>query len=322
MAKLGKWLAGALVLLLGMAAGYWSLGNGESTTPETDASDTVLPSAATSEQGEPPALGAESHALSRESPPQPRVRSGQLGAAVDAGRTAAHRTISPPPAGPTEQQVVEPAALVALPPGTERWRYGDADGPALSGHDFRGADLKYVDLSNADLGAANFKDANLAFSDLRGANLEGAVFDDTTLHSADLRRAVLRNATMEPPVVFGAADLRGADLRNADFSCRTCTAQSDGGVSTFTFAHLNEADLRGVNFGRTMFLGSVFDGADLRGADLSDTVWSAWPATINSLRGALYDRHTRLPVPRPCPPNSTCEFDPDDWGMIYVPEED
>ena len=322
MAKRGKWLAGSLALLLGMAAGYWSLRNGESATLETHASDTALPSTATSEQGEPPALGVASHAPPPERRPQPRLRSEQPGTAVGARPTAAHRTISPPAAGPTEQQVAEPAVLVTLPLGTERWRYGDTDGPALSSHDFRGTNLEYVDLSNADLGAANFKDADLAFADLRGANLEGAVFDGTVLQSADLRRAVLRDATIEPPVGFGAADLRGADLRNADFSCRTCAAQSDGGVSTFTFAHLNEADLRGVNFGRTIFLGSVFDGADLRGADLSDTVWSAWPATINSLRGALYDRHTRLPVPRPCPPNSTCEFDPEDWGMIYVPEED
>ena len=34
MARLGKWLAGSLVLLLGMAAGYWSLRNGESTALE------------------------------------------------------------------------------------------------------------------------------------------------------------------------------------------------------------------------------------------------------------------------------------------------
>ena len=317
MARLGKWLAGSLVLLLGVAAGYWSFRNGESTTLETNASDTVLPSAATSEQGEPPALGAASHVLSRESRPQPRPRSEQLGAAVEAGETGAHRTISPPAAGPTEQQVVGPAAFVTLPPGTERWRYGDTDGPALSGHDFRGADLKYVDLSNADLRAVNFKDADLTFADLRGANLEGAVFDDTDLKSADLRRAVLRNATMEPPVRFEeAADLRGADLRNADFTCRTCTAQWSA-VSTIGHAHLDDADLRGVNFGRTVIAYSVFDGADLRGADLSETIWIV---STNSLRGALYDRHTRLPR---CPPTlRSCEFNPDGWGMIYVPDED
>ena len=313
MARLGKWLAGSLALLLGMAAGYWSLRNGESTTLETNASDAVLPSVATSEQGEPPALGV---ALSRESRPQPRLRSEKLGAAVKAGRTAAHRTISPPAAGPTEQQVVGPAAFVTLPPGTERWRYGDTDGP-LSGHDFRGADLKYVDLSNADLRAVNFKDADLTSADLRGANLEGAVFDDTDLKSADLRRAVLRNATIEPPARFEeAADLRGADLRNADFTCRTCTVQWSA-VSTIGHAHLDDADLRGVNFGRTVIAYSAFDGADLRGADLSETTWIF---STNSLRGALYDRHTRLPR---CPETlRSCEFNPDDQGMIYVPEED
>ena len=313
MARLGKWLAGSLVLLLGMAAGYWSLRNGESATLETHASDTALPSAASPEQREPLAPDA----TSRESPPQPRRRPAQLGAAVEAGQNAAPRTTSPPPAGPTEQQVVEPAALAPPPPGTERWRYGDTDGPALSSHDFRSADLEYVDLSNGDLRAANFRDADLAFADLRGANLEGAVFDDTDLKSADLRRAVLRNATMEPPVRFEqAADLRGADLRNADFTCRTCTAQWSA-VSTIGHAHLDDADLRGVNFGRTVIAYSAFDGADLRGADLSETIWIV---STNSLRGALYDRHTRLPR---CPPTlRSCEFNPDDWGMIYVPDED
>ena len=211
--------------------------------------------------------------------------------------------------------MAEPAVLVTLRPGTERWRYGDTDGPALSSHDFRNADLEYVDLSNGDLRAANFKDADLTFADLRGANLESAVFDGTVLQSTDLRRAVLRSATMEPPVRFWQADLRGADLRKADFTCRTCAAQGLA-VSTIGHAHLNEADLRGVNFGQTIIGESVFDGADLRGADLSETIWV--PST-NSLRGALYDRHTRLPR---CPPTPSCKFNPDDWGMIYVPDED
>ena len=79
--RLGKWLAGSLALLLGMAAGFWSFRNSEGTTPETNASDTVLPPAAASAQGER-TLRVASHALSGESRPQPRLRSEQLGTAV------------------------------------------------------------------------------------------------------------------------------------------------------------------------------------------------------------------------------------------------
>lgn len=63
-------------------------------------------------------------------------------------------------------------------------------------------------------------------------------------------------------------------------------------------------------FSWTMIAGSVFDGADLRGADLSTAV-----GRPDSLRGALYDQHTRLP-------GIGGEIDPQEWQMIFVPAAD
>ena len=317
MAKLGKWLAGSLALLLGMAAGYWSLTNGESTAPDTHAADPALPSPMTPDQAELPTSWVASRDSRPEAQPQTRLAQEPLATLVEADPFKEYRAAAATAAkAPDQQEGTEATAFITLPPGTERWRYDDADGLAFPGHDFGGADLQYVDLSRADLRRGNFKDADLTFADLRGANLRDAMFEDTRLMQTDLRGAVLRGATIEAPVGFLSADLRRADLRDADFTCRKCTDQR-GYLSLIAASLLNDADLRGVDFGRIVVVESTFDGADLRGADLSETDWST---TTNSVRGARYDRHTRLPA-RCLPTSPPCEFKPEDRGMIYVPEE-
>ena len=98
------------------------------------------------------------------------------------------------------------------------------------------------------------------------------------------------------------ADLRGADLRDARLSCSGCRRST-----LLSKANLSGADLRGAHFGRSLIADSLFNEADLRGANLAE-IWGL----PGSMRGALYDRHTRLPK----------EIDPDKWHMIYVPEND
>ena len=317
MAKLGKWLAGSLALLLGMAAGYWNLRNGESTAAGTRAADTAAPRPMTHDQEELPTSQAASRDSRPEAQPQPRLAQEPVAALVEAGPFKERQAATANAAQrPHHQEGTEAPAFITLPPGTERWRYDDADGLTLPGHDFRGADLEYVDLSHADLRRGNFKDANLTSADLRGANLRNALFENTRLIQTDLRGAVLQGATIEAPVGILSADLRRADLRDADFTCRKCTDQR-GYLSLIAASLLNDADLRGVDFGRIMVVDSTFDGADLRGADLSETEW----ATTNSVRGARYNRHTRLPA-RCLPTSPPCEFKPEDRGMIYMPEED
>ena len=181
----------------------------------------------------------------------------------------------------------------------DRWRFEDPHFPDLKGRDFRQADLTRVDLADADLRGANLEGAVLRMADLRSANLQGAVIKKTVFSSSDLRDAVLRETEMEPPINLMGADLRGADLRRARLGCQDCSF-----MSPMLFANLNGADLRGTQFGRSHISRAVFEEADLRGANLAAT--RGLPA---SLRGALYDRDTRLPE----------GIDPEQWNMVYVP---
>ena len=181
----------------------------------------------------------------------------------------------------------------------DRWRYDDQEHPNLRGRDFGDAELAFVGLAHADLQDANFDGANLAYADLRGANLKDAVLNATRLRGADMRDADLQGTTMEMVLLFGV-DLRGANLRDARLGCPDCNR-----VSSVVSSNLKGADLRGAHFGNSFIAESIFDEADLRGADLAAT--DGWP---RSLRGALYDNSTRWPE----------RIDPQEWEMIYLPD--
>ena len=183
----------------------------------------------------------------------------------------------------------------------ERWRYDDRAHPDLRGRDFRDAELRFVDLANADLRGANFEGASLSYADLRSANLKDAVIRRTNLAWADLRNVVLRGTDMGP-MNLSAADLRDADLRDARLACRNCSTWS-----LVAWANLSDADLRGAHFGASKIYESIFDRADLRGANLAAT-----GGLPTSLRGALYNDDTRLPK----------RIDPEQWGMVYMPDDD
>ena len=182
----------------------------------------------------------------------------------------------------------------------DRWRYDDQEHPNLRGRDFGDAELGFVDLAHADLQNASFDGAKLGYADLRSANLKGAVLNATNLHGADLRDADLQGTAMEMVVLFGV-DLRGANLRDARISCQDCNR-----VSTLLYSNLKGADLRGARFGNVHIGRSIFDEADLRGADLA-----AARGLPISLRGALYDDSTRWPE----------RIDPREWEMVYVPDD-
>lgn len=186
----------------------------------------------------------------------------------------------------------------------KRWRYHNAN--ERSGERDLAGDLRCADLSMADLRGARIKEAILDFSDLREANFQEAVVSSTQFRYANLRGAVLRGAKFEPPAHFGSADLRCADLRGVTFP--TWYPKPDRvHSSTFDEVRFDGADLRGVDFNRALIFGAVFDGADLRGTNLADTI-----PLPKSMRGARYDRHTRLPD----------WIDPKEWHMIYVPAQE
>ena len=181
----------------------------------------------------------------------------------------------------------------------DRWRYGDQEHPNLRGRDFGDAELGFVDLASADLQDASFDGAKLAWADLRSANLKDAVLNATSLYGADLRDADLQGTAMEMVSLF-SVDLRGANLRDARLGCQDCNR-----VSSLINSNLKGADLRGAHFGNSFIDATVFDEADLRGADLA--VARGLP---RSLRGALYNDSTRWPE----------RIDPREWEMVYVPD--
>lgn len=158
-----------------------------------------------------------------------------------------------------------------------------------------------MDLANADLRRADLEDANLNRANLSGANLQEAVIKRTYLYGTVMRNAVLRGTEIGPANI-SAADLQEADLRDLRIGCRNCSTQS-----LLMSSNFNGADLRKAHLGASNIHRWAFDGADLRGANLAET-----EGVPRSLRGALYNRHTRLPE----------HIDPEKRGMIYVPDDD
>jgi len=103
------------------------------------------------------------------------------------------------------------------------WRIENLDiKPDLSEANLRGANLRWVilsdtdlikaDLSRADLGGANFRGANLSRADLSGADLEWAELNGTSLFDANLQKIKFRGATLSK------LRLRGAVLSEADLT--------------------------------------------------------------------------------------------------------
>ncbi|MBX6748540.1 MAG: pentapeptide repeat-containing protein, partial [Micromonosporaceae bacterium] len=114
--------------------------------------------------------------------------------------------------------------------------------------DFRGADLRGLDLSGAYL----FNTV------LIGVNLSGADLGRATLIGADLRQA----------------DLTGANLIKAEAEkCRADGAifrDADLFAVEFYYARLVGSDFRGARMTSVRLLGADLSGADLRGAKLVD----------------------------------------------------
>ncbi|MBL9086620.1 MAG: pentapeptide repeat-containing protein [Planctomycetia bacterium] len=165
---------------------------------------------------------------------------------------------------------------------------GDRPGRAVPpGRDFRGQDLSkrtFVDqdladasLWNVDAKDARFERIRLVGADLSGADLSAAVLLRCDLTRAELRRLKPRWATFEH------CDLSGADLRGSDL------AQCHLLHPNFRGADLR--DLQGIGVVKC----GVFDGADLRGANLGAFRDDGTPPKT-SFRGARYDKWTRWPA--------------------------
>jgi uncharacterized protein YjbI with pentapeptide repeats len=118
-----------------------------------------------------------------------------------------------------------------------------------------------VCLAGVDLSGLDLRGLNLAHADLAGADLGGCDLSDARLFEADLSSANLDDALL-------------------------CGVYADG--ATFVAARLVRADFRKSR--RDLFYGTHLNGADFRGADLTDTRFDG-----ASLSGAQF--HESGPAP-------------------------
>ncbi len=153
--------------------------------------------------------------------------------------------------------------------------------------DFRGADLREVNLDWADLSGADLSETNLSKVRLRGANL-----NSTNLSEADLSGANLRGLNLSEAI------LKGANLRHADFGEADLVSANLTDVNV-EWTDLKRANLNGANLSRTDLRGAVFRqatlfkadlrGSNLRGVDLRDAELGEANLSHVDLTGANLD---------------------------------
>ena len=121
---------------------------------------------------------------------------------------------------------------------------------SLIGWDFSGANLSNVTgLKGANLSGANLSGANLTNTSLQGATLAGTNLSGATLINSTLP------ATLSATNLSGVTGLQGANLSGITLS----NANLSG-------TNLQGATLTGAVLDQVITNGTVFDGADLRGA--------------------------------------------------------
>jgi uncharacterized protein YjbI with pentapeptide repeats len=141
--------------------------------------------------------------------------------------------------------------------------FPDLSGARLSGENLRGVDLTHARVTGAVLDGADLRDARLVGVPMQRANLKGAKLEEATLDQAHLDNADLRDASLQ------GASLRGAVLKGVRLNPET----------NINGAHFEGADLREVTLLEIPFAGAHFDGktqfdpAGLRGADFSGAIF-------------------------------------------------
>ncbi|NOT71710.1 MAG: pentapeptide repeat-containing protein [Hyphomicrobium sp.] len=147
--------------------------------------------------------------------------------------------------------------------------------------DFSGRDLSFLDLAGIDFKGASLSGANLYGSDLtkanlKGSNLSGVMLDRASIVSADFSGAILAGASLLRPSINVALDrnprdapkFAGANLRGARITAMMDGADFRG--ADLTDANLGPYDLRAdmSSMPGSILRGSDFSGAILRRADL------------------------------------------------------
>jgi len=159
----------------------------------------------------------------------------------------------------------------------------------FKGNDLKGVDLRYAtlietNLSNTNLiGAtlhhANFSEANLSGANLTNTNLNGIIFHRANLTGANLSGVNLSNDKADPKdltgIILTFANLSGANLKGADLSNKDLTG------TILTNTDLSEANLNGVDLSNKDLTGANLSGVDLSNKDLTGTI-----LTFTNFKGA------------------------------------
>ena len=157
--------------------------------------------------------------------------------------------------------------------------------------DFEFSDLSFAHLTNSAMHTTNFShtnlenahlnDAYIENTDFSNSNISGVNFHHSFILSSDFRDTKLDNVDFSNAVLadsnFDSQDFQYVDLTNADFSPKKF-GKYDGGVTEFSGAFLNNADLSNKDLSSVIFsrenlesqrLVGIIEGPGSRAVDLS-----------------------------------------------------
>lgn len=160
-------------------------------------------------------------------------------------------------------------------------------GVSIRGSDLTGAHLEDVEAYAADFGPDALQASTILTgthfndSDLRCTNFDRAAGTQPDFTSARLTHAYLGKVAL-PRAILRGAQLDPANLASANLSDAVLSASPDGtvGPAKLTNAYMGPAENKTSNGG------TVLDGADLSGADLSFVAWYSFGSCVDNCAGA------------------------------------
>ena len=172
-------------------------------------------------------------------------------------------------------------------------RYANLIGADLSNTNLSGANLIKANLSEANLINANLSEADLIYANLSGANLDGVDLSNTDLTGVNLSGVDLSNKDLTGTIFFINANLSGANLDEFDFRNKDLTGANLSGVdlsnTDLTGTILINANLSGANLDEFDFRNKDLTAVNLSGVDLSNTDLTGTILINANLSGANLD---------------------------------
>lgn len=132
--------------------------------------------------------------------------------------------------------------------------------------DLRGADLRGADLSGLDLRGINFAKANLQRANLSNARLAGTVFTQANLFRANFQDSAMQHAALD------GYHLEDANLDGVWFKASPMPKDIFA-RKRFVGNIFSGVDLSGANFTGAILIGVTFHEADLSGASFRNAVF-------------------------------------------------